>query len=148
MGNWRAVCEETRMHGSERGGEKRAGRDTTRSAWQVNSTSQYLACHLLYYTCAAKPLPQPWHLGSDKRGEVGTSHFSQDDTKGGELLYRNDPLAVCCSLLMSCSGLVLTRDFLQRALIWLREGEDGQQETSQRNHCRDCHCPWQVEGGQ
>ena len=35
---WRAVCEETRTHGSEGGGRKRTGRDTTRTGfWQVEA---------------------------------------------------------------------------------------------------------------
>jgi hypothetical protein len=39
-GNWRAVCEETRTHGSEGGGRKRTGRDTTRNGfWQVEASS-------------------------------------------------------------------------------------------------------------
>jgi hypothetical protein len=43
QGYWRAVCEETRPHGSEGGGRKRTGLDTTRKGfWRVetlNSTS-------------------------------------------------------------------------------------------------------------
>src|SRR5260370_39943759 len=35
---WRAVCEEARMHGSEGGGRKRTGPDTTREGfWQVEA---------------------------------------------------------------------------------------------------------------
>ena len=71
-------------------------------------------------TCAATPSRSPGTWVVKNEGKWEQSHFSQDDTQGGELLHRNDPLSARCSLLMSYSGLVLTRDFLQRTLIWLR----------------------------
>jgi hypothetical protein len=40
-GDWRAVCEETRPHGSQGGGRKRTGPDTTRKAfWQVEASKR------------------------------------------------------------------------------------------------------------